>query len=70
MREIYEAYRRIGDTDERFDIDFWQSQGDEAIFKAANIPSRVSRETSTCGLRLMRKTQRRCFQRCKTLEHR
>jgi len=35
MRKIVEAYRRIGDTDDRFDIAFWQSQGDEAIFKAA-----------------------------------
>ena len=35
MREIREAYRRIGDEDDRFDIEFWQSQGDQAIFQAA-----------------------------------
>jgi len=35
MREIQEAYREIGDKDDRFDIDFWQSQGEQAIFKAA-----------------------------------
>ena len=35
MREIRESYRRIGDDDGRFDIDFWQSQGDQAIFRAA-----------------------------------
>jgi hypothetical protein len=35
MREIQEAYSRIGDKDGRFDIDFWQSQGEQAIFKAA-----------------------------------
>ena len=35
MREVTEAYRRIGDPDDRFDIDFWQSQGDLAIFQAA-----------------------------------
>jgi hypothetical protein len=35
MREVSEAYRRIGDPDARYDIEFWQSQGDEAIFTAA-----------------------------------
>ena len=35
MRKITESYRRIGDDEDRFDIDFWQSQGDEAIFDAA-----------------------------------
>lgn len=35
MREIRESYRRIGDDDGRFDIEFWQSQGDQAIFRAA-----------------------------------
>ena len=35
MREIKEAYRRIGDDADRFDIEFWQSQGDQAIFEAA-----------------------------------
>ena len=35
MREIRESYRRIGDEADRFDIDFWQSQGDQAIFDAA-----------------------------------
>lgn len=35
MREVRESYRRIGDPDDRFDIEFWQSQGDRAIFEAA-----------------------------------
>lgn len=35
MREIEESYRRIGDDDRRFDIEFWQRQGDQAIFEAA-----------------------------------
>jgi hypothetical protein len=34
-REIQEAYRPIGDKEDRFDIDFWQAQGTEAIFQAA-----------------------------------
>jgi hypothetical protein len=33
-RRITESYRRIG-SDDNFDTAFWQSQGDEAIFKAA-----------------------------------
>ena len=32
---IIEAYRKIGDPEDRFDIEFWQSQGDKAIFEAA-----------------------------------
>jgi len=35
MREIRESYRRIGDDADRFDIEFWQSQGDQPIFEAA-----------------------------------
>lgn len=35
MRKIKESYRRIGDEEDRFDIEFWQSQGDQAIFDAA-----------------------------------
>jgi len=35
MGEIQESYRRIGDKDDRFGIDFWQSQGEQAIFAAA-----------------------------------
>ena len=35
MREIEESYGRIGDNEGRFDIEFWQRQGDEVIFKAA-----------------------------------
>ena len=35
MAEITEAYRRIGDPDDRFDIEFWQRQGEEAIFRTA-----------------------------------
>ena len=35
MREIKESYGRIGDNEKRFDIEFWQRQGDQAIFAAA-----------------------------------
>lgn len=35
MRDITESYGRIGDSEGRFDIEFWQRQGDEAIFNAA-----------------------------------
>jgi hypothetical protein len=35
MRDIKEFYGRIGDNEGRFDIEFWQGQGDEAIFNAA-----------------------------------
>ena len=35
MGEIEESYGRIGDKDDRFGIDFWQSQGEQAIFTAA-----------------------------------
>ncbi len=35
MREIRESYRRIGDETDNFDIEFWQAQGDQAIFEAA-----------------------------------
>ena len=35
MREIEESYGRIADDDGRFDIEFWQRQGDQAIFEAA-----------------------------------
>jgi hypothetical protein len=35
MKVIKESYRRIGDDADRFDIEFWQSQGDQAIFEAA-----------------------------------
>ncbi len=35
MRETRESYRRIGDETDRFDLEFWQAQGDEAIFDAA-----------------------------------
>ena len=35
MGKIREAYRKIGDDDDRFDIEFWQAQGDQAIFNAA-----------------------------------
>ena len=36
MKQIVEAYRKVGDPDDRFDIDFWQRQGPAAIFDAAN----------------------------------
>jgi hypothetical protein len=35
MSEIIECYRRIGDKEDRFDAEFWQSQGEQAIFAAA-----------------------------------
>ena len=35
MQKIKESYKRIGDDDGRFDIDFWQEQGEIAIFGAA-----------------------------------
>jgi hypothetical protein len=35
MERAKEAYRRIGDEADRFDIEFWQAQGDQAIFSAA-----------------------------------
>lgn len=33
--KTYESFRKIGDPDDRFDIQFWQAQGDKAIFDAA-----------------------------------
>lgn len=35
MSRIWESYRRIGDEGDDFDIEFWQSQGAQAIFDAA-----------------------------------
>lgn len=35
MRNIKESYGRIGDNEDLFDIEFWQGQGDQAIFNAA-----------------------------------
>ena len=35
MPEIIEAYRKIGDPEDQFDIAFWQRLGAEAIFQAA-----------------------------------
>ncbi len=35
MRDIRESYGRIGDDDDRFDIEFWQRQGAQAIFNEA-----------------------------------
>lgn len=35
MEKIKEAYRKIGDKEDRFDIEFWQSLGEQAIFEAA-----------------------------------
>jgi hypothetical protein len=34
MNRIEEKYQRITDDKRLFDIRFWQSQGDQAIFKA------------------------------------
>ena len=36
MRRIEEKYQRITDGRRSFDIRFWQSQGDRAIFEAAS----------------------------------
>jgi len=35
MKDIKESYGRIGDNQDHFDIEFWQKQGDQAIFNAA-----------------------------------
>ncbi len=35
MSEFVEAFRKLGDPEDRFDIDYWQKQGPEAIFEAA-----------------------------------
>ena len=35
MKKIVENYQRISEGDRNFDIRFWQSQGDIAIFEAA-----------------------------------
>ena len=35
MNDIHESYRKIREEKEDFDIQFWQSQGDQAIFDAA-----------------------------------
>ncbi|GMV99565.1 MAG: hypothetical protein AMXMBFR84_07040 [Candidatus Hydrogenedentota bacterium] len=32
---IWEAYRKIGDADRSFDVEFWQAQGTNAIMLAA-----------------------------------
>ena len=36
MRVIEENYKRITDDRRSFDIHFWQSQGDRAIFEAVS----------------------------------
>ena len=33
--KFQERYQKIGETDDRFDINFWQAQGERAIFEAA-----------------------------------
>lgn len=35
MDKIVESYGKMGAEDNEFDIRFWQSQGDKAIFDAA-----------------------------------
>ena len=35
MEKIYESYGKIGRGDRQFDVQFWQSQGEKAIFDAA-----------------------------------
>jgi hypothetical protein len=34
MKDFEEKYQRIGEGGRSFDIRFWQSQGDQAIFEA------------------------------------
>lgn len=34
-KHIQESYQKIGEQDICFDIQFWQSQGEKAIFEAA-----------------------------------
>jgi hypothetical protein len=33
--KFQESYKKIGETDDRFDVTFWQAQGERAIFEAA-----------------------------------
>lgn len=33
--KFQETYGIIGETDDRFDVNFWQAQGERAIFEAA-----------------------------------
>ena len=33
--EFQETYGKIGEADDRFDVNFWQAQGERAIFEAA-----------------------------------
>jgi len=33
--KFQESYQKIGEPDDRFDVNFWQAQGGEAIFEAA-----------------------------------
>ena len=35
MQKIKESYKHISNDDGRFDIEFWQEQGEIAIFEAA-----------------------------------
>lgn len=35
MTTITESYKPLSEDERRFDIDFWQSQGPQAIFDAA-----------------------------------
>jgi len=37
MRTIDENYQHIADDTRSFDIRFWQSQGDRAIFEAVTV---------------------------------
>ena len=34
-KHIQESYQKIGGQDAKFDIQFWQSQGEKVIFEAA-----------------------------------
>jgi hypothetical protein len=34
-KNIKESYRAINEKNDKFDIDFWQAQGEQAIFEAA-----------------------------------
>ena len=46
--EVVERYGKIGDPKNRFDIEFWQSQGAQAIFQAA-LELVLDAQRTKCG---------------------
>ena len=64
MLEVVEAYRKIGDPEDRFDVEFWQAQGERAIFQAAlelALDAQIIRNTHADEPRLQRTVE--SFQR-------